>query len=633
MGVNGVAAARTLLSYRNIRHGYCLYYVWQAYDAHGADTSLSAGTAYECWNKSLGKHPGDRNPPAGVPVFWGPKAGSSAGDVVISLGGGRVACTDYPNYGQVGIATIAERERQIGRPYLGWAERIFDVAIDFDGATGGVSQDTKNRQSWLNESRGEKLTVDGIEGPATTAAYKRYQTFLRSYGYKGAIDGIWGDGTQVAHQKYYDQVRGGKITVDGELGPETIRRLQKAFGVAQDGQWGPATTSAMQKHFGVAIDGSLGPETIKALQRALKVEADGELGPKTITAMQKWLNSGTKLTPVKESDGKLVVDGELGPATIKRMQKAFGVEQDGQWGPNTTRAIQKHFGVTQDGELGPITIKALQRALKVTADGEIGPNTIKALQTWLNSGTKLVPVADTTPPAPPKPAATPRTPTYPKAVRGWNVPLSSDRAKGSAIEWFIIHHQGSTSDDESYFKTDNSRGSCPTWQVKTDGSVVEFIAPDKRPSSSGEANSKSVAVETQNSSGAPNWGITEKSHESIAQLVAWVSQQTEINGVPVRLKLDRTHVFGDNEITAKTGLPMRATACPGPSMNMDWIVNRAKEIVAAATPKPDPQPEPEPIPEPEEPEVVISRADILKQRQAALELVEFFDKLLKVSGS
>lgn len=136
MGVDGIAAGRTLLSYRNIQAGMCLHYVWQAYKAHGASVSGSWPTAYAAWLSTPGKHPGDRNPPAGVPVWWGRRNGDGgtpndrAGDVVISLGGGRVACTDYPGWSQTGSCTIAERERQIGRPYLGWTETILGYPID-----------------------------------------------------------------------------------------------------------------------------------------------------------------------------------------------------------------------------------------------------------------------------------------------------------------------------------------------------------------------------------------------------------------------------------------------------------------------------------------------------------------------
>lgn len=130
--INGAAAAAWLRAQGSLaHHGACLHYVWLAYKAQGAATGRHAGTALEAWSKTEGRHPGDRNPPAGVPVWFGERAGSAAGDVVISLGDGMVVATDYPRYGVVGVCTIAERGAQIGRPYLGWSESIFDQPIAF----------------------------------------------------------------------------------------------------------------------------------------------------------------------------------------------------------------------------------------------------------------------------------------------------------------------------------------------------------------------------------------------------------------------------------------------------------------------------------------------------------------------
>ncbi|WP_205829310.1 hypothetical protein [Microbacterium sp. B19(2022)] len=140
--INGVAAAAWLRAQGALAHdGACLHYVWQAYKAQGASTGRHAGTALEAWNKTERRHPGDRNPPVGVPVWFGAKAGSAAGDVVISLGGGKVVATDYPRYGVVGVCTIAQRQAQIGRPYLGWSEAIFDqqIAIPTPASGGGSS--------------------------------------------------------------------------------------------------------------------------------------------------------------------------------------------------------------------------------------------------------------------------------------------------------------------------------------------------------------------------------------------------------------------------------------------------------------------------------------------------------------
>jgi hypothetical protein len=127
--VDGMAAANTLLSYTNINPGYCLHYVWTAYAAHGAWSNETYPTAYSAWLGSSGQHPGDRNPPEGVPVYWGPRSNSSAGDVVISIGNGRVAATDWPYNGRTGTCTIDEREKQIGRPYLGWTDNMLGNPI------------------------------------------------------------------------------------------------------------------------------------------------------------------------------------------------------------------------------------------------------------------------------------------------------------------------------------------------------------------------------------------------------------------------------------------------------------------------------------------------------------------------
>lgn len=169
--------------------------------------------------------------------------------------------------------------------------------------------------------------------------------------------------------------------------------------------------------------------------------------------------------------------------------------------------------------------------------------------------------------------ATPRTPVYPRAIRGWNVPLGQhERTSGVVINRFIIHHTTNTGDESPYFKRKNERSSCPTWYVTSDGDVIEFIDPVKRPSSTGSANDYSLAVETQNTSRAPDWGISDASHESIAQIAAWLSKQSSLGPYKVDIKLDRTHIIGHNEAG------VNPTACPGPSMRMDWIVERAKQI-------------------------------------------------------
>ena len=171
--IDGVAAAQTLLSYRGIDPGLCLMYVWRAYAAHGARADRSYPTAYAGWFGSPGKHEGDWNPPAGAAVWFGPRAGSAAGDVVISLGGGRVACTDYPVWGRTGSCTIAERQAQIGRPYLGWTETILGARIDL-GAVSSVDSEPVAPPAPPKKRRKRMATLIEIVGsPADAPAGAR----------------------------------------------------------------------------------------------------------------------------------------------------------------------------------------------------------------------------------------------------------------------------------------------------------------------------------------------------------------------------------------------------------------------------------------------------------------------------
>ena len=78
------------------------------------------------------RHPGDRNPPRGVPVaFSGGSRGY--GHRAISLGEGKIRSTDMTatgyKAGTVGTTTIAQIERSMGVSYLGWSETITGLAI------------------------------------------------------------------------------------------------------------------------------------------------------------------------------------------------------------------------------------------------------------------------------------------------------------------------------------------------------------------------------------------------------------------------------------------------------------------------------------------------------------------------
>lgn len=138
MSADGQRAHDILLSYEPLAHyGACWHYVWKAYAAAGATTSHgSLATAYDAWNASYGKHPGDRNPPPGAAIWLGRRYsdGNMAGDVFIAgQRDGDHAATDQPGWGQTGLVSIQGRINLTGREYLGWTDHVLDCPIRLGG--------------------------------------------------------------------------------------------------------------------------------------------------------------------------------------------------------------------------------------------------------------------------------------------------------------------------------------------------------------------------------------------------------------------------------------------------------------------------------------------------------------------
>lgn len=463
---------------------------------------------------------------------------------------------------------------------------------------------------------GYSVDTDGKDGPATQAAVRDFQS-------KNGLtaDGIAGPDTNA---KMDANLTGGALVVDGKIGPATVVLLQQRLGVPADGDWGPATTRALQTWLGVPVDGELGPKTYSALQQAVGAPVDGQMGPQTVMALQRSLNAGGFApkpgTPTPTPSTKLDIDGQWGPNTISAFQTRIGATVDGQLGPNTWKAFQTAVGVTADGEVGPNTAKALQINVGATVDGAIGPDTIRKLQEFLNTDKKFTKVDVPAEPAPvdcPKPA----TPTYPGAVWWGHSSNSSPRREGDKVQYFVVHHAAATSSVDSLrnrFMNANDRKVSPNWLIGADGSVSEIVPPDKfRAWTSGQFDYNAVTVETQNTSGDPTWGISEASHIAIAKLVAWASKRY---GFPI----DRTHVIGHRET------PGAATACPGPSMDLEKIVSLAKGFAAEGEtpvdPKPtDPTTPTDPVdPKPEEPK---DEWTITLPKAEAIALAGLLDKL------
>lgn len=109
-----------------------------------------AADAEDMWKAAGLRHPGDRHPPAGVPVYYG---GGSAdnGHAAVSLGGGMIRSTDARGDGRVGTVTLDFPTVAWGMPYLGWSEDLYGHAI--------VSEEAVRLTVWRDKLRARRAKI------------------------------------------------------------------------------------------------------------------------------------------------------------------------------------------------------------------------------------------------------------------------------------------------------------------------------------------------------------------------------------------------------------------------------------------------------------------------------------------
>lgn len=114
--------------------GYCLKIcrTWLGIGSREAD-------AADAWRTAIGKHPDDKHPPKGAPVFW---TGGSSGHGHIALAkSSNMRSTDIPSMGVVGNDPGDYPRRVWGLTYVGWAEGFNGVAIPYLGKPWQASGD------------------------------------------------------------------------------------------------------------------------------------------------------------------------------------------------------------------------------------------------------------------------------------------------------------------------------------------------------------------------------------------------------------------------------------------------------------------------------------------------------------
>ena len=169
-----------------------------------------------------------------------------------------------------------------------------------------------------------------------------------------------------------------------------------------------------------------------------------------------------------------------------------------------------------------------------------------------------------------------------------------DDREGRAIQGAIIHH-GAGPSVLGYVANWNSRNSHPNYHVAQNGDTTGIVHPTRQAfSTAHDVDNISISFEIDNSTGAPDWMITDNSFEAIIQVLLHHYKESGRKGFAKNIRgVNQTEFFIGWHSQYK------ATACPGPYIlsKIDWLVAELNRRVAQ-TPKPQPPVAPKPTPKP-----------------------------------
>lgn len=155
--------------YTSYESGMCLKWVrgpcWEV--------AAVAGDAQEAWDMARHKHPGDRNPPDGAPVFW--SGGSKGYGHVAIWRESDMRSTDCKSTGKVSAAPLSWTEDTWGFRYLGWTSDLNGVDLPIESDDMALSNDDLDRIAdavWKRLLEGQDSAPEGRYAAATLSGVR-----------------------------------------------------------------------------------------------------------------------------------------------------------------------------------------------------------------------------------------------------------------------------------------------------------------------------------------------------------------------------------------------------------------------------------------------------------------------------
>ena len=120
-------------------------------------------------------------------------------------------------------------------------------AVPGGGGGGSVSQDTKNRQTWLNKPRPKPSPKPS--NPFGIPSVKGLQKIARLYGYNGSINDIWGGGSASGFAQFLRRNHGyrGNDVLGPQMWAAIARWLRGRWGYKGNDVPGPVMRAALKR--------------------------------------------------------------------------------------------------------------------------------------------------------------------------------------------------------------------------------------------------------------------------------------------------------------------------------------------------------------------------------------------------